>query len=121
MPTNQLITNQNKFLHEVFHNILPSSQNLLFLVGYFYFSGFEEVYENLRDKHLRILVGMDIEMNIRNKIKEFELIEKVEQSRGSVRDSFYSSLVRLCNDTDFFDCQEKETAFRLYLEKIKNG
>ncbi|HLP61386.1 MAG TPA: hypothetical protein VK186_21270 [Candidatus Deferrimicrobium sp.] len=82
MPTNQLITNQNKFLHEVFHNILPSSQNLLFLVGYFYFSGFEEVYENLRDKHLRILVGMDIEMNIRNKIKEFELIEKVEQSRG---------------------------------------
>ncbi|MCU0290055.1 MAG: phospholipase D-like domain-containing protein, partial [Acidobacteria bacterium] len=121
MPANQLITNQFRFLNEVINNILPAAQNLFFLVGYFYFSGFEELYENLRDKHLRILVGMDIEMNIQNKIKEFELIEKVEQSRGSVRDSFYSSLVRLCNDTDFFDCKEREIAFRLYLEKIKNG
>lgn len=121
MPNNQLITNQDRFLKEVINNILPTSQNLFFLVGYFYFSGFQDLYENLRDKHLRILVGMDIEMNIQNKIKEFELIEKIERSRGSVRDSFYQSLVRLCNDTDFFDCKEKETAFRLYLEKIKNG
>ncbi|HLP60264.1 MAG TPA: hypothetical protein VK186_15600 [Candidatus Deferrimicrobium sp.] len=48
MPTNQLITNQTKFLHEVINNILPSSQNLFFLMGYFYFSGFQELHENLR-------------------------------------------------------------------------
>jgi len=121
MPINQLITNQKRFLHEVINNILPASQNLFFLVGYFYFSGFQELFENLRDKHLKILVGMDIELDIQNKIKEFDLIEKVERSRGSVRDSFYESLVRLCNDTDFFDCKEKEEAFRLYLQKIKDG
>jgi len=122
MPANHyLITNQDKFLREVINRILPGSQNLFFLVGYFYFSGFKELYENLRDKNLKILVGMDIEPDIQNKIKEFQLIEKVERSRGSVRDAFYRSLVRLCNDTDFFDSKEKEAAFRLYLEKIKNG
>jgi len=46
---------------------------------------------------------MDIEVYIPNKVKEFSLAEKVERSRGSVRDSFYRSLVRLINDTDFFD------------------
>ena len=108
MPPNQLITNEDIFLSEVIHKILLSSQNLFFLVGYFYFSGFQELYENLRDKHLQILVGMDIELDIQNKIKEFDLIEKVERSRGSVRDSFYESLVRLCNDTDFFDSKKKK-------------
>ncbi|MGE5344076.1 MAG: helicase-related protein [Candidatus Omnitrophota bacterium] len=116
-----LITNQDKFLHEVFEHILPSSQNLFFLVGYFYFSGFQEIYQNLRDKNLKILVGMDIELELQNKIKEFSLIERVESSRGDSRDTYYQSLVRLCNDTDFFDSEEKEKAFKLYLDKIKDG
>jgi len=116
-----LITNRDSLLNEVIHNILPSSQNLFFLVGYFYFSGFEMLYRSLEDKNLNILVGMEIEVDIQNKVKEFYLAEKVERSRGSVRDSFYRSLVRLINDTDFFDSQEREEAFCLYLEKIKNG
>ncbi len=121
MSGQSLITNQSKFLKEVFENILPSANNLFFLVGYFFFSGFQVLYKNLGDKHLRILVGMDIELDMQNKIKEFSLLEKVENSRGAARDSFYHSLVSLCNDTDFFDHPEKEAAFTLYLEKIKNG
>jgi hypothetical protein len=121
MPGHSLITNQTKFLHEVINNILPGTQNLFFLVGYFYFSGYRELYKNLRDKNLKILVGMEIEAGFQNKIKEFQLIEKVERSRGSAQDAFYRSLVRLCNDTDFFDSKEKEEAFQLYLEKIENG
>jgi len=46
MPANHyLITNQDKFLREVIHHILPGSHNLFFLVGYFYFSGFKELKE----------------------------------------------------------------------------
>ena len=32
-----------------------------FLVGYFYFSGIQEIYKNIEDKPMRILVGMDME------------------------------------------------------------
>ncbi|MCK4836986.1 MAG: hypothetical protein KAT17_10120 [Candidatus Aminicenantes bacterium] len=68
----KLITNQDRFLSEVINNILPAPKNLYFLVGYFYFSGFEKLYRNLGDKKLKILVGMDIEKIIQNKVKEYE-------------------------------------------------
>jgi len=117
----KLITNKDKFLSEVFSNIFPSTKNLYFLVGYFYFSGFEQIYKNIEDKNLKILIGLDIETNIQNKIKEFELIEKVNLSRGKTKNNFYQSMVQLFNDTDFFDSEEKQKAFKIYLEKIRNG
>jgi hypothetical protein len=70
---NQFITNQKQFLSEVINNILPSSEAISILVGYFYFSGFKELYENLQDKNIRILVGLDIEKGFLNKFKEFEI------------------------------------------------
>jgi superfamily II DNA or RNA helicase len=121
MEIKNLITNQDVFLEEVINNTIPASKNLYFLVGYFYFSGFEKLYKNIQDKHLKILVGMDIEQDIQNKIKEVELIEKVNLARGEVRNNFYQSLVRLFNNTDFFDSKEKQEAFRVYLSKIKDG
>ena len=32
------------------------SDSLDFLVGYFFFSGFGEIYKDIKDKHLRILI-----------------------------------------------------------------
>lgn len=119
--TTQFITNEEKLLSTVVNNILPSSENLYFLVGYFYFSGFQEIYKNVLDKKIKILVGLEIERDILNKIKEVELIKNVDDSRGKVREDYFRSLVGLFNETDFFDSKEKEEAFRLFLGKIKDG
>ena len=100
--TTQFITNEEKFLSTVVNNILPSSENLYFLVGYFYFSGFQEIYKNVVDKNIKILVGLDIEQDILNKIKEVELIQNINDSRGKVREKYYKSLVDLFNETAFF-------------------
>jgi len=118
-----LITNQDKLLSEVINNILPSSQRLYFLVGYFYMSGFKEIYKNVVDKEIKILVGLDIEKGISGKIMEFEVIQKIDDqiSGKKIRDNSFKSLVTLCNDTDYFDSDEKQESFRLFLEKIKNG
>ena len=40
---------------------LPATESIDILVGYFYFSGFKEVYKDLSDKKIRILVGMDMD------------------------------------------------------------
>ncbi|MFW6149336.1 MAG: SNF2-related protein, partial [Atribacterota bacterium] len=119
--TTQFITNEDKLLSSVVNNILPSSENLYFLVGYFYFSGFQEIYKNVTDKNIKILVGLDVEQDILNKIKEIELIQDVNYSRSKVRENYYKSLVDLFNETAFFDSEEKQKAFRLFLEKIKDG
>lgn len=72
--SDQFITNEKKLLSEVINGILPHSDKLHFLVGFFYFSGFEELYRQLVDKPIRILIGLDIENDILNKVKEVELI-----------------------------------------------
>jgi superfamily II DNA or RNA helicase len=119
--SHQFITNQDKLLSEVINNILPSSKALYFLVGYFYFPGFEEIYKNVADRNMKILVGLDAEKDTINKIKEFEIIDETNHSRGEIRLKFNKNFVAIFNDTDFFDSEQKQEAFRIFLEKIKNG
>jgi len=38
----KFITNRDVILSELIKNILPATKNLYILVGYFYFSGYEE-------------------------------------------------------------------------------
>lgn len=117
----KFITNQEKLLGDVVNNIIPSSNKLYFLIGYFYFSGFKEIYENIKDKEIKILVGLEIETELSNKIREFELITNVSTSRGRIRDTYYKSLVTLFNETDYFDSEEKQEAFKIFLSKIQDG
>ncbi len=116
-----IITNQNKFLSTVIEDILPSSEKLYFLVGYFYFSGFEEIYTQMKDKQLRILIGMSIEKDLSNHIKEYYVIRDVNQSRLEIKKDYFSSLVQVFNDTDYFDSSERIKAFELFLGKIHDG
>ena len=119
--SNQFITNQERLLSDVINNILPSAANLDFLVGYFYFSGFKEIYKNLSGKHVRILVGLDVEKDIVNAVRECEVITERNISRGRIRDNHNKSFIKLYNETDFFDSEENQAAFRIFLEKIKAG
>lgn len=117
----QFITNQSKLLSEVFKNIIPSTDNLYFLIGYFYFSGFEEIHEEVKDKQMKILVGLEVEKILSNKIKEYEILQDINYSRGEVRENYLSSLVNIINDTEYFDNTKKQNAFKFFLEKIIDG
>lgn len=115
------ITNEKQLLSEVMDGIFPHSDKLYFLVGFFYFSGFEEIYKQLDTKEAKILVGLDIEKDIINKVKEVELLNEENLSRGQIRDKFNNSFVQLFNETDFFDSTKKQEAFKIFVEKIKDG
>jgi len=54
------ITNKDRLLSDIITGILPKSDAVDILVGYFYFSGYIQLADKLADKHLRILVGLDI-------------------------------------------------------------
>lgn len=118
---NVIITNQHKFLSTVIEDILPCSERLYFLVGYFYFSGFEEIYTQMKDKHLKILIGMSIEKDLSNHIKEYYVIRDLNQSRLEIKKDYYSSLVQVFNDTDYFDSSDRIKAFEMFLTKINDG
>ena len=119
----QFITNKENspVLSEIINSILPTCDDAYFLVGYFYFSGFAELYEKLRDVNLKVLVGLEVERNIINGIKEIDNFTTANKTRGQLRDDFYESFIDIYNNTDFFDSEEQTDKFRLFLEKIENG
>lgn len=117
----QFITNKNLVLSEVIKSILPKCDNAYFLVGYFYFSGFDELCDNLKNMHLRVLVGLEVERSLINGIKEVENFVTSGKSRGQIREDFYKNLIDIYNNTDFFDSEEQIAKFRLFLEKIEDG
>jgi len=121
MASNQFITNEKKLLAEIVENIIPSTENLYFLVGFFYFSGFKRLYKGIEDKNLRILIGMAVEKDIFNKVKQYEILAENSNSRGETKENFYNSFVEIFNETDFFDSESKIEAFKVFLGKIQDG
>jgi Trp operon repressor len=117
----EFITNQKKLLSEVVNHYLKDSDNLYFLVGFFYFSGFEEIVENIRDKKLKVLVGLEAEKGLMNRVKEVETLTEQNLSRAEIRDNYNQSLVQLFNDTNFFDSVKNIEAFKRFYTKIKEG
>ncbi|MCB0516020.1 MAG: helicase-related protein [Chitinophagales bacterium] len=60
------ITNsaENATLKKRLEKLISASQELKFLVGFFYFSGWQEIYKNLQDNNqvtLKILVGLQVD------------------------------------------------------------
>ena len=43
------ITNQKLFLSEIINKILPMSESIKILVGFFYYSGFEQIYKAIEE------------------------------------------------------------------------
>ena len=117
----QFITNKELILSDIINSILPKCDNAYFLVGYFYFSGFAELCEKLKGVNLKVLVGLEVERNIVNGIKEVENFTTSNKSRGQLREDFYKSLVDIYNNTDFFDSEEQIEKFKLFLKKLENG
>ena len=118
---NSFITNQEKLLSDIMNGILPKTASTDILVGYFYFSGYKLLAENLADKQIRILVGLDIDTQITKYVREVDSFARTIQSRGQIREDFFNQFIRLFNDTDFLDGAEQLESFAIFLHKIKDG
>lgn len=121
MTQNSFITNKDKLLSDIINGILPKSHSLDVLVGYFYFSGYKLISEKLIDKHVRILVGLDIDTRITKYIREIDILADYNRSRSQLKDDYYNHFVKLFNETDFLDSQPKLESFKLFYNKIKDG
>jgi hypothetical protein len=118
MASGKFITNTDKLLSDTINNILPSSENLYFLVWFFYFSWFQELYKKLEDKNMKVLVGMDVEVWIKNTVKE---VFNLEQDVNVVKKQwFIDSLKQIINKSDLFDSKINKEALELFIKKIEN-
>ena len=84
------ITNKDRLLSDIITGILPKSDAVDILVGYFYFSGYIQLADKLADKHLRILVGLDIDTRISNRVREVEELVEWQRIRSKVREEYFN-------------------------------
>ena len=119
--SSSFITNKEKFLSDIINGILPKTNAADILVGYFYFSGYVQLSENLKDKQIRVLVGLDVDLQISGHICEVETIRKRLISRGAVKEEYYEQLAKLINESDFLDTAEKQEQFKMFDGKVLDG
>ena len=98
--SSSFITNKDKFLSDIINGILPKTDSVDILVGYFYYSGYVQLSENLKNKNIRILVGLDVDLQITKHIREVENFKQALPSRSNIKEDYYKQFVNIA--IDFF-------------------
>lgn len=119
--SSSFITNQERLLSDIINGILKKTNAVDILVGYFYYSGYSALSEQLKNQHVRILVGLDVDILISKHYREVEEFRQTVKSRGEVREEYFERFKQLFNETDFLDSEEKLKQFELFYCKIVEG
>lgn len=119
--SSNFITNKERFLSDIINGILPKTNAVYMLIGYFYYSGYVQLSEQLKDKQIRILVGLDAELQIAKHIREVEAFRKGLISRNIAKEEYYKQFVQVFNNSDFLDTAEKQEQFKMFYGKILDG
>ena len=120
MSSGKFITNEGETLKEIFDLTLPKTEYMKFLVWYFYFSGFRELYDKIWDKPMKVIVWMDVEVDIKNYIKEWYKSLEHEDNETIAKETINNMKQRF-NDDENADTYEQDKAIRIFIEKIKNN
>jgi hypothetical protein len=101
--------------------LIQHSKELKFLVGYYYFSGWRELYESLKSQNdltIKLLVGLDVDKSL-NRV--FEVSKEGDSiSNDELADRFFESLHIALNDENL-DNQEFYEQVSYFLELLENG
>lgn len=126
-----LIDNKSQTLQDALKNALQSADRVDIAVGFFYFSGFEALANELKDKKVRILVGLEVDHKLISEISQKARDGDVDLSKYQSRDSINSRTVRkmnyidafvgFMNDSDVFDSDKANDLYDLYIQKINDG
>src|SRR6266568_1505207 len=126
-----LIDNKNQTLQDALKNALSTAESVDIAVGFFYFSGFEALADQLKDKKVRILVGLEVDPLLVSQIAQaakdgdIDLTKwqprKSTNSRTALKLNYTDAFVGFMNDSDIFDNDRSIGLFDLYTQKINDG
>lgn len=132
---NNFITNaEEKTLADRLKTLISRSSEMKFLVGFFYFSGIREFYEqikekyeqgNMKEEHLKILVGLSLDKNIWQACKiacetpnlQMENKEQMKNTQ-QIKNEFFQSIEIFLNSAEF-DNEQIYEQFEFFVKLIK--
>jgi len=132
----RLIDNSSQTLEQALKNTLPQTEKVDILTAYFYFSGFSMLAEELKDKHIRILVGKTIDPNavdgLSAAIRSYPNVDlNVYQNknyyslnRSQRKKEYTESFIRLFNKSSLsesFDGTQSQQMQMIFEKKLRDG
>ncbi|MCS7151091.1 MAG: helicase-related protein [Endomicrobia bacterium] len=120
---NFITNSQTDNLKHRISELIKNSEELKFLVGFFYFSGLKELYISIKQNPevaLKILVGLNVD-KINQQIVEYADLEDKSGhlSNEEIVNKFLSSIKKSIN-TENFDNKEFYEQVKFFIELIKN-
>lgn len=126
-----LIDNKNQTLQDALKNALVTADSVDIAVGFFYFSGFEALAKEFKNKKMRILVGLEVDPKLISEISQKAKDGDVDLSKYQSREStnsrtvkklnYIDTFVGFMNDSDVFDSDKANELYELYIQKVKDG
>ena len=119
----RFITNGTKSVGQIISSVAQKSAAMDFLVGYFFFSGYSLIAPHIGKKKLRILVGLDADIDAEHCIREYERIslDKKLNSKIEFRKRNWNSIVQGINNADILDNKQSVQTYKLFKEKLMDG
>ena len=120
---NNFITNnkQHKTLRGRLNKLISISSELKFLVGFFYFSGWKEVYLQLKahpEVKVRLLVGLEVERKLGRSIVEYGITDD-SLSQDEYFQNFITSMDQAINNEEM-DTEAFYSQVMFFLEMLEN-
>ncbi len=122
MSQKAFITNTTtRTLKKRLEQLIEHSQELKFLVGFFYFSGWQELYQSLRNREdltIKILVGLDIDKKLGGTIEV--AVSEMNHSNDEKVDRFFVSLANALN-TDEMDIEAFYEQIGFFIDLLESN
>jgi len=122
MARNFITNAKQKSLKSRIHELVKHSSELKFLVGFFYFSGWRELYEALKkrdDLGLKILVGLDTDLH-HDQVLELADPKAANAATRDLVERYYTSLRTALRDKRL-DTKEFYEQVSFFLQLLKDG
>ncbi|MDI6781159.1 MAG: helicase-related protein [bacterium] len=118
--SNFITNSESKDLRKRLLELIPKSDELKFLVGFFYFSGIRELYKGLKGnpyQKIKVLVGLNIDVANYRMIELADKDDQLSDEENTYR--FFQSVKKSLN-TERFDTKEFYEQVRFFIQLIQN-
>ena len=122
MARNFITNAKQRSLKGRLQTLIRHSRELKFLVGFFYFSGWRELYRSLEERddlHIKILVGLDTDLHL-GRVLEVADPDAANSSQQELVGRFYASLRTALRD-EALDTEEFYEQVAFFLRLLEEG
>ena len=131
-----IIDNKDKTMLSSLKNSLKQADSVDILTAFFYFSGFNALADDLKDKKIRILVGNTIDpsaieelcnavkYNPDENLDTYAIRGYSKYNNSQKKEAYTQSFIDLFNKSalsEQFDSSDSQEIFKMFLNKIKDG